>query len=249
MALKQPEQDKPYELKSSSDDWDIEELSGQILLDDYLVPDELQYKKVLIGGQWVRKPVKRFDGFSFSTRRLYRHNGTTFVPVGLPPVPTGPTVTVYRIDGSDGMWNPGGGWANPANLVDTDDTTYSSATTPTNSLNQYGTDAPASGGSISLVRARIKAWSPDDGRAISVTFGNFYTREFDYNAGLLEYYGGTPSIGVGGSASWSSWVNLTSTSAWTWTKLQELSATVSVTSGVNGNAYYAYKIEIEVTYA
>lgn len=152
-------------------------------------------------------------------------------------------VNTYYFDGSDAD-AVGSNWNNPTNAQDGSTSTYADTTTYNlGSLKIEGTNAPASGGTITSIRARVY------GRHYSSFDDVLYIYTDGEDELVLPYLssGSTPeSIDTPG---WSSWFSLnTPTGGWTWSKIQALEAIMSYDSGFGGDRDgFIYRIEIEVT--
>lgn len=139
--------------------------------------------------------------------------------------------------------DPGAAWTNDANVVDNNTATFASTTTTGSTSSNYirgaGTAAPATGGSITQVRARM--WAKDDGSLGERLAVNFYTQNLGESLGSLAN-GNVASAGGG----WSNYVILsTPTGGWTWAKLQLLEFKAYRSAGTQVKELY--EVEIEVT--
>ncbi len=150
-------------------------------------------------------------------------------------------VSTYYLDGSDaGVTDPAGAWTDDANAFDGSTATIASTSAPTGSLSSRflkaeGTNAPAAGGAITQVRARVYA----------VNSGDSSGGAGIYTDGLGELLG-TPFHDVA-FAGWNSYVTLSAPSGgWTWAKIQALETKIyydNLDSGSTGVS----RVEIEVT--
>jgi len=149
-------------------------------------------------------------------------------------------MSTYYFDGSDAaVTDPNAVWTNEANAFDGSTATEASVATGGSTSSNYmfaeGTNAPSTGTSINLVKARIFG----DGDASAATLVAAI-----YTDGLGELLG-SPSVNSASNA-WGSYTDLsTPTGGWTWAKVQalEVKAYASVISDTSGQIM---RIEIEV---
>jgi hypothetical protein len=155
-------------------------------------------------------------------------------------------ISTYYFDGSDAeALDPNSVWTDETNTDDGSTVTYAvigtSGTTASNYVMLEGTNAPATGGPITQVRARIfGAVSSLDTPPWIV--GTVYTN------GLGESLE-TVSNRIAGVADWDIYYTLaTPTGGWTWPILQALEIKLYRFSGIIPRNCTLHKIEIEVTY-
>ena len=161
----------------------------------------------------------------------------TQTPVGGPGFGSG---NHYFFDASDaGPTDNDSVWTNDANLFDGDFSTFARCSTIgteiTNELRGEGTNAPASGGTISAVRFRISGNADGSSERINVTV---------FTDGEAEDFGARfhqPSVDV---IFHGQWENLgTPSGGWTWAVVQALEISVWQ---LNSGAIDAYVIELFV---
>lgn len=160
-----------------------------------------------------------------------------------------PATVTYYFDGSDAAaTDPNAVWTNEANIFDNDATPSTQANTITvgsessNYAMAEGTNAPASGGTIIQVEARVnlKFETAGGGAVTSVT--KIYTDA------LAETLGTITDATSSGTQHWTSYVTLSTPSGgWTWAKIQALETKTYLTVRTGGQND-VYKIEIQVTY-
>lgn len=127
----------------------------------------------------------------------------------------------YYFDASDAaISDPGANWTGDASAFDGFPWTIASPTnaegsTSSNFLHGQGTNAPASGGTISYVRARL--YGEYNGSESQGT-GTIYTDGLGESLGVVQV-----DAGAGSFTGYGSWTTLsTPTGGWTWAKIQNL---------------------------
>ena len=163
---------------------------------------------------------------------------TTAVPRGHGPGP-GLLGNTYHFDTSDaGPTDNDAAWTDDANMFDGSITTFarttSSGTETTNELRGEGTNAPASGGTITNVWTRVYAKHTGSSQTAR-------TNIFTDGEGELLF-----SIGVSleSTAKWRLWTGLSTPSGgWTWAKVQALEVVVFANTA---DGLDVYRIEIFV---
>lgn len=154
------------------------------------------------------------------------------------------TTATYYFDGSDAAASdPDAGWTNDANAFDGSTTTYADTSQDGGSslynLFAEGTDAPASGGTITSVRARVWAYRGGPGSSIQADI---------YTDGLAELLGSPTASSSTAGGAWGSYTSLsTPTGGWTWAKVQALECNAWPNNAIN-NLMELYRVEVEVTY-
>ncbi len=153
------------------------------------------------------------------------------------------SVDTYYFDASDaGPTDAGSDWYSDANAFDGSTASHAGIAGDygQGTLTGEGTNAPASGDSITQVRARFHAYTMGAG-----TINGVYWREDTASTGTLlgsdtSWYSFFPSA-------WSSYTTLTAPSGgWTWAKIQALAVDFDAENGDATNAEI-YCSEIEVT--
>lgn len=156
-------------------------------------------------------------------------------------------MATYYIDGSDAVaTDPGGVWTSDASAFDGSIATFATCTTVgssgSNFLMAEGTNAPADGFQIGLVRFRIYKSPQTAGGSISTTV-EIYTDGLGALLGSL--------VNTDTSTGYKPYVNLsTPAGGWTWAKLQALESKVYITSDPSGAVTERIAlIELEVSVA
>lgn len=146
----------------------------------------------------------------------------------------------YYFDGSDAAASdPDSAWSNETNADDGDTTTFASnvsaGSESSNFIKIEGTDAPATGHTISSVRFRIYSENAlFDGDSVS----KVYTDSLAQDLGTVTHATGS------GTDEWSSYTTLsTPTGGWTWAKVQALEFKVWTD---NGGKFGRAEIEVTV---
>lgn len=162
----------------------------------------------------------------------------TLISDGVYLNPTSGGVFTYYFDGSDAAASDSGSdWSNVTNADDGSTATVASnSTTSSSILKIEGTNAPASGATITQVRARV--------------YGSLNSGTINEQV-LIKTDGGSETLAtitdVPSTSGWSSYATLsTPTGGWTWAKIQALESEARIVIRTSGSFDLA-KIEIEVT--
>jgi hypothetical protein len=178
------------------------------------------------------EPIRIDDGVDAYTHAVIGASDTTVAPAfdlynEARPMGarSGERTDIYYFDSSDaGPTDNGGVWTNDTNIDDGDPTTSATSTTTgsTNWLRTEGTNAPATGGTISLVEFR---WNPgSSGDTDANVTANVYT---DGQSELVYNVSASPAANI-----WTSWYTTTPpTGGWTWAAVQALEADWFYASG------------------
>lgn len=151
-------------------------------------------------------------------------------------IPEATSFNTYYFDGSDAaVTDPNSVWTGDSNAFNGSTSDYantsSSGSTSSNYLLAGGTNAPANGGTITRVQARIYAQTAVAGTVTAAIY------QYDLYQ-VLGYATKTGAVG------WGSYVTLSKpTGGWTWEYLQSLQTKIYYNSTYAG---YAYRVEILV---
>ncbi len=189
-------------------------------------------------GTWAGEVIMETSASNYKDVKVRWSYINNFDSTGVAPVQT----NTYYIDGSDAAaTDPNSAWSTDANGFDGSLSTSASTTTNGDLINNFlkaeGTNAPASGGTITSVKTRVYGNSTDTvngGIGIEI-----------FTDGLAEDLGGASRDGAV-SPGWSDYSPLSApTGGWTWAKIQALEAKVYQVrlSAATGTVY---KLEILV---